>query len=1170
MPIGDANNMHETSDIIAEEMPAQPKGLRDIWNSRIAKACRRIITAILYRAYRLIGEFTAVVLGLGIALLWMTTSVLDRQSTDLTLLRPNIKLWFADAFDGRDAEFGKLELRWLPSGDQVEVTIEDARINDDKGELIEQFDIIRSTFSFEDGFFKKPKLLIAEVRGGVLSLLEDEEGNIVAGLGPPGAVGRVGPVYRSAETSQSATSSDNMMEALQGLEFIQISDAELYIRSEKSGVELKSNINSLGTAFSEQGDLTIAADGTFDQSTGAVPFSITSVIDKKFDNFKVRLKLTGARPDELAPKKGRFYELQGLSAPVDLTAAVDFSRQEGLRSAEIGMEVFEGRFTFLREEEPRSYPLNGLITRAALAPGEERMDVSQLDLDSPNLSFKSSGFLTELGLLSDGDVNSSPVFNLSAKNIRANMTPRFSTETQVKRLDLIGYADFDSRQVTIDRGSIALFDSVHDFSGGLSLTQKNQIKSVMFKSEMSGTLSPEELLLLWPVKAFDGARRWIDFAILEGELTKVEAEVNLEEGFFDAPALTSDRFNLRFAGHGFDVKYLQDMPVAMNVQGEGELNGNRLDVQFNGGNIDDVAIDSGTVEIPVILPFGGNIIINASGQGQASSFLEVANNPPFEIASRYGFEPKEFLGQGDVSIEVIRPLRGVILPDQLTYQIKGDFDSVSVPFKLGQHEISNGAVALDINRDRVTLSGPFDIGPWHADVSWEETLGDPTALAQYGISGLINADVLDELGMGSRSWFGGDAAITMRAEGKGLDIKYAELDLDLTNSALALERIWIKPEGEAAHMLAQLRRSSGGGFIIDNTRLTGKGIAVNGRIDLDSEFKPQLIDLTNIQIDSLIDSAVRVKPDRAAGRLEVDLEAKYLNVSAWTEDLFEQRQSDLDVPITFNGKVDMLVLDRDYTVTQSEFNLSHSGEVVEAAQLKALTDDRVLNLELTTREDKRRQIAVTIPDASKAVAAFIGLGNTTGGSLNIVADLPAEGEKGPIIGNAEMRDFKLKEAPALAQLLSLGSFTGLADTLTNGSMQFDRFKVPFTVLDDDIAIRDARLYGPALGMTGDGEVNLERREMDFDGTIVPAYTANSFLADIPLLGEIFAQEKGGGLIALTYTVSGPFEKTQIAVNPLSALTPGFLRGIFKRDRTQVDEAIVAAVEDIAPPELDAR
>jgi len=52
-------------------------------------------------------------------------------------------------------------------------------------------------------------------------------------------------------------------------------------------------------------------------------------------------------------------------------------------------------------------------------------------------------------------------------------------------------------------------------------------------------------------------------------------------------------------------------------------------------------------------------------------------------------------------------------------------------------------------------------------------------------------------------------------------------------------------------------------------------------------------------------------------------------------------------------------------------------------------------------------------------------------------------------------------------------------------------------------------------MTGNGELNLDKRVMDFDGTIVPAYTANSFLGEIPLIGKLFAQEKGGGLIALT-------------------------------------------------------
>jgi len=77
---------------------------------------------------------------LGILGLWFASSVLDKQSTDLTILRPNIKTWFADAFDGRDAEFGRLELAWLPVDDRFVVTIEDAEIRDQNGELLEKFE----------------------------------------------------------------------------------------------------------------------------------------------------------------------------------------------------------------------------------------------------------------------------------------------------------------------------------------------------------------------------------------------------------------------------------------------------------------------------------------------------------------------------------------------------------------------------------------------------------------------------------------------------------------------------------------------------------------------------------------------------------------------------------------------------------------------------------------------------------------------------------------------------------------------------------------------------------------------------------------------------------------------------------------------------------------------
>jgi len=288
-----------------------------------------------------------------------------------------------------------------------------------------------------------------------------------------------------------------------------------------------------------------------------------------------------------------------------------------------------------------------------------------------------------------------------------------------------------------------------------------------------------------------------------------------------------------------------------------------------------------------------------------------------------------------------------------------------------------------------------------------------------------------------------------------------------------------------ATLTGQLSRGSDLSYIIKNAQLTGTGVEILGDVTLEPDYKLRQIDLSNMSVSSLIAGAVKLTPDRIAGRLDVQLDASFLDVSPWTEDLFAERQSNLDVPLTLRGQVANLVLDQAYLVSDAQLYFSHTGEVIETARLEALSDGELLKLELSTTENKKRQLTVNVPDASKAVSAFMGLDNTSGGQLEIVADLPAAGEDGAYIGSADMRDFKLKEAPALAQLLSV-------------------------------------------------------------------------------LGDIFVQEKDGGLFALTYTVSGPFEKTQIAINPLSALTPGFLRGIFKRDRSEADEAMRDAIEDVQP------
>ena len=47
------------------------------------------------------------------------------------------------------------------------------------------------------------------------------------------------------------------------------------------------------------------------------------------------------------------------------------------------------------------------------------------------------------------------------------------------------------------------------------------------------------------------------------------------------------------------------------------------------------------------------------------------------------------------------------------------------------------------------------------------------------------------------------------------------------------------------------------------------------------------------------------------------------------------------------------------------------------------------------------------------------------------------------------------------------------------------------------------------------------------------------------LGNLFGAPEGEGLFGVTYRATGPFTDPDIDINPLSAIAPGFLRGMFE-------------------------
>ncbi|HEU0217249.1 MAG TPA: AsmA-like C-terminal domain-containing protein, partial [Stellaceae bacterium] len=156
-----------------------------------------------------------------------------------------------------------------------------------------------------------------------------------------------------------------------------------------------------------------------------------------------------------------------------------------------------------------------------------------------------------------------------------------------------------------------------------------------------------------------------------------------------------------------------------------------------------------------------------------------------------------------------------------------------------------------------------------------------------------------------------------------------------------------------------------------------------------------------------------------------------------------------------------------------------------------------------------------------------------------------KGGKRVLRGRIEGADYHLVRAPALARVLSLASLPAVASMLKGTGIPFSTLRGEFAYGNGRLLVEQLLAYGGAIGATANGEIDIDRDRLDLQGTIVPAYTLNSILGNIPVIGSLLLGGEGQGLFAANYRLTGSSADPEISVNPLSALAPGFLRRLFQ-------------------------
>ena len=203
-----------------------------------------------------------------------------------------------------------------------------------------------------------------------------------------------------------------------------------------------------------------------------------------------------------------------------------------------------------------------------------------------------------------------------------------------------------------------------------------------------------------------------------------------------------------------------------------------------GGRIGNIQVESAIADIPRLQPIGGDLKVKVIGQGMTSDLMGLIDEKPFEFARKYGVKPEDFAGTGKVEVNVTRPLLEFFDRNRIKYAVTGHFENATAPFSLGPHKLKNGFVSMVVDSQGMTVKGPVNIGPWQADLNWQETFDYGATPTRYRVEGRMGRDTLDGFGLGFREYFDGDIDVSVDALGTGLDLSSAQITANLTETSM--------------------------------------------------------------------------------------------------------------------------------------------------------------------------------------------------------------------------------------------------------------------------------------------------------------------------------------------------------------------------------------------------
>jgi hypothetical protein len=659
-----------------------------------------------------------------------------------------------------------------------------------------------------------------------------------------------------------------------------------------------------------------------------------------------------------------------------------------------------------------------------------------------------------------------------------------------------------------------------------------------------------DLPALWPVGTGGGARPWLAENVVGGSAHDGHFDFTLETaGALDDVALTEATGSV--VADDVTLYWLRPVPPITRAHTVLTLiSPDALTIVATGGRQGPLVIRDAEMRIWGMSTKDQSGKIEGDVAGSIPAVFALLRHPRLKLLSVHPLPIANPTGDSVSHLTVTLPLREKVSFEMVGIHAVSQLTHVQLGAVAAGKDFDHGTLAADITQDGLTLTGTARVAglPATLGVDMDFRAGPASQVVQH-VTMSTRADdrALAKIGLDTIGLLTGTVSANLDYAERRDGHSVLQGTADLKEAALSTPIGWSKPVGPPASIEARAELDHGKLTGFDGLRAEGPGLSIAGHGEL-INGRPSVLHIERAVIGRTSVAGMISFPNRPGEALRAVLSGPRLDLSGplSSKTTFEPSTPDLAPPgrpYAVDLRFDRVMMGKD-AAGVGPVSLTASGDARRIAEAHMVSTGPEHVVASIVPKGETRHLSVAIGDLGLLLHQLGIMEEIDQAGVDVEGDFDDRRAGSPLAGTAYLSRFGVRGATILGKLLQGMTLYGLMDALRGPGLVFDQLYSQFRLTGSLLDLEGGHASSSSLGVTAYGQVDFRRRTMNLQGTIVPAYAINTLPGRLPLIGRLFSPERGGGLFAATFSVTGPFANPAVGVNPLSALTPGALRGLF--------------------------